>query len=123
MRRNHFLLSEAFVDEEAKNGENDNDDDNNDHNENSIVYQHEQLLRKIPEGAAVGPSVGGSVGGAVGARQPVESTKVEQSSVSSMQSLSPNPISNIRRRFHTNTLQGNGVTLHNFSTNKLEDVD
>ena len=76
MRRKHFLLSEAFVDEEAKNGENDNDDDNNDHNENSIVYQHEQLLRKIPEGAAVGPSVGGSVGGAVGARQPVESTKV-----------------------------------------------
>ena len=44
MRRNHFLLSEAFGDEEAKNGENDNDDDNNDHNENSVVYQHEQLL-------------------------------------------------------------------------------
>lgn len=109
MRRNHFLLSEAFVDEEAKNGENDNDDDNNDHNENSIVYQHEQLLRKIPEGA-------------VGARQPVESTKVGQSSVYSMQSLSPNPISNIRRRFHTNTLQGNGVTLHHLGKNNLVEV-
>ena len=111
MSRNHFLFSGEFVDEEAKNGENDNDDDNNDHNENSIVYQHEQLLRKIPEGAAVG------------ARQPVESTKVEQSSVSSMQSLSPKPISHICRRYHTNTLQRNGLALNNLGTNKLEDVD
>ena len=44
MNKNHFLFSGEFVDEEANNSENDNDDDNNDHNENSVVYQHEQLL-------------------------------------------------------------------------------
>ena len=44
MSKNHFLFSGEFVDEEANNSENDNDDDNNDHNENSVVYQHEQLL-------------------------------------------------------------------------------